>query len=132
MQKDKESAKDKLNEKQEQFCLIYVSKEFFANGTEAYAEAYAIDLSLPGKYNQCSVCASKLLTNANILARIDELLDLSGLNDSFVDKEMLFVITQKADLGAKMRGIDSYNKLKGRLTTKLELTGNFDISLKLE
>jgi len=128
----KESAKDKLNEKQEQFCLIYVSKEFFANGTEAYAESYGIDLSLPGKYNQCSVCASKLLTNANILERINELIDLAGLNDSFVDKQLTFVITQNADMGSKVAAIREYNKLKKRITDKLEVTGSFDISLKLE
>ena len=127
--KDEETG---LNEKQEKFCQYYVSKEFFANGTEAYAEAYDIDMTEPGKYNSVRTMASKLLTNTNILNRINELLDLNGLNDQFVDKQLTLVITQNADLGAKVAGIREYNKLKQRITDKLEVKGDFDITLKLE
>lgn len=129
---EKESAKKHLNEKQIRFCITYVSKDFFANGTESYAEAYGIDLSAPGQYRVACSEASRLLTNVDILNYINELLDLSGLNDQYVDKQLTFVITQNADLGSKVAGIREYNKLKKRITDKLEVTGNFDISLKLE
>jgi hypothetical protein len=122
-----------LNPNQEKFCHCYVSKEFFAHGVESYAEAYGINLDNK-TYNTCKVQASKLLTNPNILSRIRQLLDLSGLNDEYVDREMLFVITQNSDLNAKMKGIDSYNKLKSRIVEKTEATlkGNIDITMKLE
>ncbi len=131
-EKDKESVKDQLTEKQEQFCQMYVCKEFFANGVESYAEAYNIDLTEPGQYNVAKSNAWRLLTNADILKRINELLDLSGLTDEFVDKQLLLVITQNADMGSKVGAIREYNKLKKRITDKLEIKGDFDISLKLE
>lgn len=124
----------KLNEKQEQFCLIYVSKEFFANGVESYAEAYGLDIAETGNYNTCKSNAYKLLTNTYILKRIDELLELSGLTDQFVDKQLLFVITQNADLGSKTAAIREYNKLKVRILDKLkdkDPNGDFDITLKI-
>ena len=121
MAEDKENVKDKLTEKQIRFCITYVSKDFFANGTESYAEAYGIDLSKPGAYNTACSAASKLLLDYNILQYINELLDLSGLNDQFVDKQLTFVITQNADMGSKVAAIREYNKLKKRIDTKLNL-----------
>ena len=132
MEEVKKSAKEGLTEKQIRFCITYVSKDFFANGTESYAEAYGIDLTQPNTYNTCKVNASKMLTNTNILEYINELIDLAGLNDSFVDKQLTFVITQNADMGSKVAAIREYNKLKKRITDKLEINGSFDISLKLE
>lgn len=111
-----------LNEKQLAFCMLYVSKEFFANGVESYAEAYGINLEDQGKYNVCAAAASRMLINVNILEKINELLDLAGLNDQFVDKQLTFVIMQNADLGSKVAGIREYNKLKSRITTKIDHT----------
>jgi phage terminase small subunit len=120
-----------LNANQEKFCQYYVSKDSFANGVESYASAYGIELT-EKTYNSCKVLASKLLTNVNVLARINKLLDLSGLNDSFVDKQLTFVILQNADMSSKVKAISEYNKIKGRITDKLEIKGDFDITLKLE
>lgn len=113
-------AKSKLNLTQKQFCKNYVSQEFFANGVQAYVEAYKIDLSKGGAYNSARARASALLTNINILSYINELLDLSGLNDTFVDKQMSLLITQNADFGSKLGAIREYNKLKSRITEKIE------------
>lgn len=123
-----------LNEKQELFCNYYVSKEFFGSGVEAYAEAYGADLSNQKEYNNSKVSASKLLTNPNILLRINELLDEAGLNDSFVDKQLLIAITQNADLNSKVKAISEYNKLKQRITIKtdnLNINKNVDITMNL-
>lgn len=131
MAKKKEKVKkpeDKLNEKQKAFCKYFVSKEFFGSGVEAYAEAYNIDLGNQKEYNSAKVNASKLLTNANILSRINEELEDAGLNDNFVDKQLLFAITQNADLSSKVKAIGEYNKLKQRILTKTELSGSIDIT----
>jgi len=109
-----------LNEKQKLFCKYFVSKDFFGNGVDAYAEAYNIDLSNPKGYNTAKVNASKLLTNTNILLCINHELDESGLNDNFVDKQLLFAITQNADLSSKVKAISEYNKLKQRITIKTD------------
>jgi hypothetical protein len=114
-----------LNEQQKLFCKYYVSEAFFANGVEAYAEAYGKDLGNIKDYNSCKVLASKALTNVNILSYINELLDDAGLNDSFVDKQLLFAITQNADISSKVKAIGEYNKLRQRITdkSKVESTG---------
>lgn len=122
-EKEEEKKEEKLNPKQELFCQLYATdREFFGNGVESYAEAYDIDQSKPNWYRSAQVSASRLLSNVIILERINELLELGNLNDAFVDKQMSFVITQNADFGAKMAGIREYNKLKSRITEKIDHT----------
>lgn len=123
---------NEMTAQQMQFCNLFVTKEFFGNGTEAYIEAYGIDLSRKGAYEGARASASRLLTNANILKYLDKLLDNEGLNDTFVDKQLLFILTQNADFGAKIQAIKEYNKLRQRITDKIELKGevkNFIIEL---
>ena len=115
-----------LNEKQLLFCKLFVSKDFFGNGTHAYAEAYNKDLEDIKQYNVCKVAASELLTKPNILTRINEELTDAGLNDNFVDKQLLFTITQNADFSSKVKAISEYNKLKQRIVTR---TDNKNINL---
>lgn len=122
MSKKKEDSKAKkgFTLTQKKFCKTYVSREFFANGVQSYIEAFNIDISKPGAYNSARARACYLLTDVNILAYINELLDLSGLNDAFVDKQMTLLITQNADFGSKLGAIREYNKLKARITEKIE------------
>ena len=119
----KKAKKATLNPKQEYFCELYATnREFFGNGVQAYMEAYGIDASNPGAVKSARTMASTLLTNVNILARIREKMDTATLNDEFVDKELSFIIEQDADMGTKMRGIAEYNKLKTRITDKIDHT----------
>lgn len=120
--KRKKSAKDSLNPKQRKFCELYAShKEFFGNGVQSYAEAYDIDLKQPGQYNYARAAASRLLTKDNILAYINEILDLI-LNDVHVDKQIAFLITQNADFGTKLGAIKEYNALNERIKGKFHLS----------
>jgi hypothetical protein len=114
---------DKLNPKQELFCQLYTSDiEFFGNGVQSYVEAYNPDQSKPNWYKTALASASRLLTNVKVIDRINELLEEKGLNDSFVDKQLKFIITQHADFGSKMSAIREYNKLKSRIIDKSETT----------
>lgn len=121
-----------LNEKQRLFCKYFVSQDFFGNGVEAYAEAYGKDLSNQKDYNTSKVQASKHLTNPNILSCINAELDAAGLNDNFVDKQLLFAITQNADISSKVKAISEYNKLKQRIIDKNKLTGEITVKVKYE
>ncbi len=110
-----------LNPEQEKFCQLFASdKEFFGNGTQSYMEAYGNGKKKVG-YMTAMANASRLLTKANILKRINELLELV-LTDAHVDKQLLLVITQNSDFRAKVSAIDVFNKLKGRVTSKIEVT----------
>lgn len=120
MAKTKSRAR-KLNPRQELFCKLYAEPgEFFGNGTQAYIEAYGVDMTKPGAYAVARNGAYDNLTKSHLLARIRKLLELGPLNNESVDREMAFVIVQNADLPSKMRAISEYNKLKKRITDKLE------------
>lgn len=111
-----------LNPKQKLFCELFAGdKEFFGNGTSAYIEAYNIDLTKKGAYSGARASASKLLTNTNILAYIDSILENAILNDQFVDKQIAFLIAQNADFSSKISAIKEYNALKQRITKKMKV-----------
>lgn len=120
---DEQESEDEsdLRARQELFCELYVSKEFFANGVQSYVQAYSINLARKGAYDVAKVGASRLLTNLNVCRRIAELMEKGGLNDSFVDNQLLFLITQFDDPHAKLGAIREYNKLKGRIVEKKEI-----------
>lgn len=122
-----------LNLKQRAFCELFASdREFFGNGMASYAEAYNIDLSKKGAYKTAQANASRLLSNAKILKEIDRLLELHGLNDSFVDKQLEFLITQNADYSTKLGSIREYNKLKKRIADRIEHTGKDGEAIELQ
>lgn len=114
-----------LTQKQELFCQLFASdKEFFGNGTQSYIEAYDVDLSRKGAYAGARSSAYRLLTNADILKRIDELLEVAVLNNQFVDRQLAKLIEQDADFGVKLAAMKEYNALKQRITNKLDLTSD--------
>ena len=119
------------NPKQELFCQYYSStEEFFGNGVESYIKAYQTENGKRITYKSAKTCAYRLLTNVDILARINELMDLF-LNDQVVDKELSFVVMQKGDLSAKVAAIREYNKLKQRIVDKIEHSGSIDTTKNL-
>lgn len=104
-----------LNPKHRLFCEAYASsEEFFGNGTQSYIEVYK-PKKVGNWYNSARASASALLTNHNVLGYINQILELRGLNDTFVDKQLEFLITQHADFKSKLGGIHEYNQLKRRV-----------------
>ena len=113
-----------LNPKQKRFSEIYINPEEsknFGNLTLAYQEAYDIDKTKKGWYDVCSVNGSRLIRNAKIIAYTNFLLGLQGLNDAFVDNELLYVLKQREDLPSKMAAVREWNKVKGRITDRIEM-----------
>lgn len=122
---EREIVWEKLTKRQEKFCQLYATDtEFFGNWVQSYLEVYDIDTTKKWWYNTATVCASQLLVNPKVYNRINELLDEQGLNDAFVDKQLLFVISQQDDFTNKMAAIKEYNKLKQRITDKISLEWN--------
>lgn len=112
----------KLNAKQTFFAELYIlDKSLMGNGVQCYVEAYDFDTTKKGWYKTCKANASRLLTNANLLKYMDKLLEFEGFNDQFVDKQLLFLITQNAELGTKAVAIKHYNDLRARVIKKVEV-----------
>jgi len=134
----------KINQKplkpaDEAFCRFYAGdSSVFNNATMAYA--FAFNKEIPEKDGTeekalerkkilaiCATQASMLLRNPNIQRRCQEV--LSALcNDHFVDREMTYTIAQRKDLGSKMRAVSEYNKLKKRVSEKVEHTGEIKMT----
>lgn len=125
---ENEPIAETLTLRQRKFCELYaLDTRFMGNGVQAYLEVYDIDQSKPGWYKSACACASKLLSNAKVFNHINSLLESNGLNDASVDKQILYLISQHSNLGAKMSAIQEYNKLKNRITAKVEHSGNVAI-----
>lgn len=117
---EKEANPDALNPRQEKFAQLYTygSKEFYGNGTQSYIAAYKVTIGNEEgqmSYNNARVQAHEVLTNPNVKARINQLLEEGGLNDENVDKQLLFLINQFEDKQVKLRAIKEYNKMKKRV-----------------
>ena len=109
----------KLTLKERAFCQLYASdREFFGNGVQSYVEAYNPPKTNPNWYKNARMCASNLLTKVDVCNEINKILELRGLNDCFVDKQLEYLITQYADNRAKITAIQEYNKLRQRITEK--------------
>ena len=93
------------------------------NWVQAYLEVYDIDMEKKWWYKTACANSSRLLSNDKVYTRINTLLEEQWLNDQFIDKQLLFVISQQADLSNKLQAIKEYNKLKQRVIDKLEVTG---------
>lgn len=116
-----------LNLQQERFCQVYTSndKELFGNGALSYLEVYGEEHIAKYKkqmtYAVAVVNASRLLTKAKIIERINELLETGGFNDENVDKQHLFLLNQHADLKTKLGAIREYNVLRKRIDNTVRL-----------
>lgn len=138
--KKKKAAKKKTTRKvkspgltlqRKKFAKLYTSdKEFFGNGVQSYAEAYNIDLTSKGSYKAAKTGAWRLLTNADLLAYMNELLVDMGLNNIHVDKQLAFLITQNAEFVVKMAAIREFNKLRQRIEEKTKIQGEITIIIK--
>jgi len=114
-------SKTELNVNQEKFALLYASdKEFFWNGVQCYIEAYNVNKETKNWYKTALAASSRLLANVKVCARINDLLESSWLNDEFVDKQLLSLITQHSEKAVKMNAIKHYNDLKARVKLKIE------------
>ena len=109
-----ETADMKLNPRQRRFCELYArSPECFGNGVQAYREAFTLK-GMPVSYDAAKVNASKLLAKVSVTKYINDLLDADGLNNQFVDKQLVLLISQNVDLQLKLSAIREYNRMKGR------------------
>jgi hypothetical protein len=130
-----------LNLRREAFCQYYTKNQsLFGNATLSYAEAYGYkldelshdDAKYKGKgakrklvepssydkaYNVCGVEGARLLRNPKVQERITALLN-ELLRDDIVDSQLAKIITQDDDLQSKVRAINEYNKVRGRIIDK--------------
>ena len=101
--------KEKLTPKQEFFCELYANDvTCFGNATLAYAKAYGLEVQNKQQYGVAKANGSRLLTNANIFARTNQLMDLT-IKKEVVQNELVFVIMQRYNLAAKVAAIREYN-----------------------
>ena len=122
--------KKKLTPKQELFCNLFATdRDCFGNGTQAYLKAFSTE-KIPIPYKTAKTQASLLLTNPNLTERIRKLMDVF-ISNEVVDAELAAVILQWADISSKVSAVREYNKVKGRVTDKIEHSGEIT-NIKVE
>lgn len=138
----------KLTDKEELFLRYYVQNdETRMNGTHSYDMAYGKKLEEQDKedaeyiekegrkicikkssydrcYDLCKSEACRILTKPYIQARKVVLLN-EMLTNEIVDAELVKVIKQDVDRPSKIRAINEYNKLGGRIVVKENHTHQF-------
>lgn len=133
-----------LSIEEELFCKYYTQNtETYGNATMSYAEATKTDLDSLSKireldkkgkeisgtseydkaYAVCSVQGWRLLRKDKIQKFIRVCLN-EILTDEVVDSELAKVILQDGELDVKVNGIKEYNKLRKRITEKMDLTSD--------
>lgn len=112
---ESENVGQELTVRQRKFCELYaLDIRFMGNGVQAYLEVYDVNTEKPGWYKTACACASRLLSNAKVFNHVNSLLEANGLNEAFVDKQLLFLLSQQDDKSAKMAAIKEFNRLKKR------------------
>ena len=100
----------------EKFCQLYATdKEFYWNWVNTYIEVYEPDKTQKNWYNTACSAASRLLRSVKVAKRISELLEKEWLNDWFVEKQLLFLVTQFSDFNVKLWAIRHYDNLNARI-----------------
>lgn len=119
-----------VSDRHELFLRYYLhnSKTRF-NGSHSYNMAYSKGLEKLEKgtpeYKKvarvCEVEASKILSRPEVNARRIQL-STQMLTDEVVDAELVKVLAQDDELGHKTSAIREYNKLKGRIVDRKDVT----------
>ena len=114
-----------MTERQENFCLEYAK---CGNATQAYmASGYSVKDGKTAKVN-----ASRLLTNANVKARIEELrAQIKSAKILTIEqrKEILTDIANDTESTKqdKVKAIDTLNKMDGVYLNRTEITGGLPV-----
>jgi hypothetical protein len=103
-----------LNLQQKKFAELYL--EYQGNGTDAIIDAGYHVRNSRGFINRglAGSMANEYLKKPDVYMYISTLLSKFGFAEENVDKQHLFLINQFGDLSAKAKGIDMFNRLKGR------------------
>lgn len=103
-----------LNLRQKKFADLYL--QYQGRGIDAIIDAGYDVKNKRGEINRhvARNMAAENLAKPAIYNYITNLLTQEGFNSENVDKQHLFLINQHADLSAKSKAIDMYNKLKAR------------------
>ncbi|MEJ0081564.1 MAG: hypothetical protein WDM78_11615 [Puia sp.] len=102
-----------LNPQQIRFVELWHNS--MGNTIDSYCEAYGIDSSKKVERVKASVSASRLTSNPKVIALINMLLDVTGVNIPSAIMHMKFLMEQKQDLAVSERAADKILKYLGAI-----------------
>ncbi len=113
--------KKELTPKDELFCQYYSrgGSGTFGNARKSYAMAFDKKIETEKQKALCDNLAGRLLGKVVVLNRCNELLD-KLINDDVADRELAYTMAQRENLHAKVSAIGEFNKVRGRITTKIK------------
>lgn len=100
----------------------------FGNATLSYAASYKgciteaqIETLDDNTRIICRANGYKLIRQKKILERIDEMNEANGGQDSLVDNQLVYLITQRKNMKIQLGAIQEYNKLRGRIVDQTKV-----------
>lgn len=111
-----------LQPQQVEFCLQYVNNPIgTGRGAESAVMAYGYDTSNKlGKQNAYNT-ATRNLKHPQCQTLIDILNDTMGLNDQYVDKRLMEIISDRSDNKTAVLALQEYNKVRNRIKTQQDI-----------
>lgn len=130
--KKEENKVELLNPNEKMYCQLYFGGgEYFGNGVWSYIKAFNFDVPLlpisflktkeKKKYNVARSGSSDLLAKPHIINEGNKILD-SLFKEEIVDRELTKIIMQDKDKMSKNVAIREFNRLKSRVSDKIDLT----------
>ena len=113
--------KKELTTKDELFCQYYSrgGSMTFGNARKSYAIVFDKKIDTDKQKAYCDNSAGRLMSKVVVLNRCNALMD-KLINDNVADRELAFTMTQRDNLHAKVSAIGEFNKVRGRITTKIK------------
>lgn len=104
------------------FVDLYTSidNDHFANATQCYAQAYGMNKS---QLRSAHSCACKLLRDPRVVAAVNERIEDMGYSILNANRQLCRLMNQDADFPTKLGALKEFNRLTGRITDKMQLTG---------
>jgi hypothetical protein len=107
----------------------YPQKVRMGNGVKSYAFAYGyfdqVDADFR-TYESCMTQAARLLRNVKIEAFLDDLKIANGWHKKVADNVLIEIMTLGKDEN-RIKAMQEFNKLEGRITEKAQIEGNINV-----
>ena len=90
----------------------------------AYAKVYDKPFNSPVEVKRCVSASSRLMGHPDVLLYMRFMTEKTVFSEEFIDHELGWMATQREELAPKIQAIKEFNRLKGRITEKIEVNKN--------
>lgn len=119
-----------LTDEMLKYAEYYTSTEHLGDSYTAVIEAYNLDINDREVTAKCNKILKRIEKHQGLTTMINALLHTQGLNESNVDKQLLFCVNQHTDMKVKLMAIKLFKEMNGKLKKEqaMTITHRYDYS----